>query len=112
MSHIRVGGKRIELNPEGFLVHFEDWNEEVAETLAKLDNLTLDHCHWEAFGFLREYYVEYEVNPSPRIVVRTIGEKLRGGKCPTRVLDELFPLGGCKQACRLAGLPQYYPHVC
>ncbi len=112
MTYIDIEGKNIELNPEGFLVNYGDWNEEVAETMARADELMLDHCHWEAIRFLREYYTEFEVNPSPRKVVKTVGEKLTGGKCTTKTLDELFPLGGCRQACRLAGLPQFFRHAC
>lgn len=112
MSHIDVDGKNIKLNSEGFLVNFDDWDEEVAETLAQQDKLTLTTCHWEALRYFREYYTEYQMNPSPRIVVRTVGEKLTAGKCSSKTLDELFPLGGCRQASRLAGLPHYYRHAC
>jgi len=112
MSHIDVGEKSITLNPEGYLVNFGDWDEKVAEALASTEDLALGHCHWEAIRYLREYYTEFEVNPSPRKLARTVGEKLTVGKCTTRTLDELFPLGGCRQACRLAGLPQFFRHAC
>ena len=113
MKYIQVGGKTIELNDEGYLANFDDWDEEFARILAEEDSLTLEHCHWEAIRFMREFYVEYNVNPSPRIVIKTIGEKLTAEKkCTRRVLDELFPRGGCKQVCRIAGLPHYYCHSC
>ena len=112
MPHIDIDGKNIKLNDEGCLANFEDWDEEVAKTLAQVDKLTLTACHWVALRFLREYYMEYQMNPSPRTVVRTVGEKLTAGKCSIKTLDELFPLGGCKQASRLAGLPHYYRHAC
>lgn len=113
MKTIQVDGKQIELNDEGYLANFDDWDEDVARILAQEDSLTLAHCHWEVIRFMRGFYAEYNVNPSPRIVIKTIGEKLIAEKkCSIKVLDELFPHGGCKQVCRIAGLPHYYCHSC
>ena len=113
MKHIEVDGKQIELNEDGYLANPDDWEEGVARVLAEEDNLSLDVCHWEAIRFMREFYAEYDVNPSPRLVVKTIGDKLaEGKKCTTSMLEQLFPHGGCKQVCRLAGLPHYYCHSC
>jgi tRNA 2-thiouridine synthesizing protein E len=112
MAHLDVGGRNIELNEKGYLVNFGDWSEKVAEALAKEEGISLEHCHWEAIRFMREFYSEYEVIPSPRNIIKAIGSKLTRGACTRKVVDELFPDGGCKQACRLAGLPQYYCHSC
>ena len=112
MPYIDAGDRSIELNNDGFLVHFNDWNKEVATALADRENLRLAHCHWEAIRYLRDFYSEFETNPSPRKVVKSVGERLTAGKCTTKTLDEIFPQGGCRQACRIAGLPHYYPHVC
>jgi sulfur relay (sulfurtransferase) DsrC/TusE family protein len=32
--------------------------------------------------------------------------------CTKQTLREIFPMGGCKHACRLAGLPESYCHSC
>ncbi len=35
MPHLDCSGHRLELNEEGFLLHPEEWNDEVAQALAK-----------------------------------------------------------------------------
>lgn len=109
---IRVGDREIEVNQEGYLVNFDDWDAEVAKTMAAIDHLELSSCHWEAIKFLREYYTEYEIPPSPRVVIKAIGDKINTWGCTNKNLEQAFPLGGCKHACRLAGLPSYYCHAC
>lgn len=39
MPEIEVKGRKIELNPEGFMVNPEEWNPDVAEALAKAEQL-------------------------------------------------------------------------
>ena len=112
MTHIDVGGRSIELSNKGFLVCVDEWSETVAETLAQEEGVALEDCHWQVIRFMREFYAEYEVNPSPRNIIKAIGNHLTTGKCTRKVFDELFPDGGCKQACRIAGLPNYYCHSC
>jgi len=57
---LQVGGRQIEVNQEGYLVNFDDWDEEVAKTMAAIDHLELSECHWHTFNFLREYYPAVE----------------------------------------------------
>jgi tRNA 2-thiouridine synthesizing protein E len=46
-------------------------------------------------------------------VIKAVGEKLiQNARCTRKALEALFPQGGCKQACRIAGLPDYYCHSC
>ena len=95
----------------GFLVEFSQWHEGLAESLAKEDGLELTECHWNVVNFLREYYEVYDTPPSPRIIIKAIGTQLTSNaRCTRRTLEEMFPAGGCKQACRIAGLPDYYCH--
>ena len=109
---INVGDRKIAVNKNGYLVNFEDWDEEVANTMAETDGLDLTDCHWAAINFLREYYTEYEVPPSPRIVIKRVGHEFDAWGCTNKTIEQAFPLGGCKQACRLAGLPWHYCHAC
>lgn len=113
MTTLEIRGKNVQLNGDGHLASFHDWNEEVAKALAEQDSFELQECHWEAIRFAREYYAKFEVNPSPRAMIKEIGGKLSPyHKCTKRSLEELFPNGGCKQACRLAGLPAYFCQGC
>jgi tRNA 2-thiouridine synthesizing protein E len=110
---MQIAGRELEFNNKGHLVRFDDWRKEVAEALAAKEGLSLSECHWSVINYLREYYAEFETSPSPRLIIREIGEKLTmNAPCTRKTLDALFPNGGCKQACRIAGLPEYYCHSC
>ena len=113
MPTMQIARETLEFNPKGFLVSFERWNREIAEALATEEGLTLSECHWAVIDFLRGYYGEYEHPPSPRLIIRGVGGQLTtNAPCTRKTLDALFPDGGCKQACRIAGLPDYYCHSC
>lgn len=110
---IEVNGATLPLNAKGLLYNVDDWNEDVAIAMAREDGLELNDCHWAAIRFLREYYLEYEVPASPRIMIREVGNKMStSGKCNGKTLKKLFPKGGCKHACRIAGLPMEYCNSC
>lgn len=111
-SVIEVAGRQIQVNQDGYLINFEDWSEDVAMTMAEIDRLELTDCHWAAINFLRDYFNEYEVPPSPRVVIKQVGNKIDAWGCTNKTLEQAFPQGGCKHACRLAGLPSYYCHAC
>ncbi len=103
----------LNFNKKGFLVNFDDWNREVAEAIAAEKGLELTECHWVAIDFLRDYFQTYELPPSPRVLIKSIGDKLsEGAPCTRKTLDALFPWGGCKEACRIAGLPDFYCNAC
>ena len=113
MLSVQVQGRDLALNDKGFLADFAAWDDDVATALAAEDGLELTDCHWSAIRFLREYYHQFEVPPSPRIMIKAVGDKIaRGGACTRKSLEGLFPKGGCKQACRIAGLPDHYCHSC
>ena len=112
MHNLEVNGTNIPLNDDGYLANFSDWNKEVALTLADIDGLKLSDCHWVAINFLRDFYEEYEIPPSDRLMIKSVGEKISKYGCTKKTLKQIFPKGGCKHACRLAGLPESYCHAC
>jgi tRNA 2-thiouridine synthesizing protein E len=112
MQSIQVGNRAIELNDKGYLLNFEDWDKSVAETMAKLDHLTLTRCHWIAIDFMRDFYRQFEIPPSPHALLKAVGDQIYENGCSRQDLESIFPKGGCKHACRLAGLPDAYCHSC
>jgi TusE/DsrC/DsvC family sulfur relay protein len=113
MRSTQIAGRQVQLNLKGHLARFDEWDEDIAIGLAEGEGLTLSECHWVVIGFLRDYYATFEHPPSPRLVVRGIGAQLTlNGPCTRKTLETLFPDGGCKQACRVAGLPDYYCPAC
>jgi TusE/DsrC/DsvC family sulfur relay protein len=103
---ITVGGKSIETDEEGYLTNLGDWSEEVANEIAKAENVEMGANHWEVVNFLREYYTEYQIAPAVRVLTKAIGKKLGADKGNSKYLYELFPYGPAKQACKIAGLPK------
>ena len=102
-----------DLNKKGFLARFDDWNSDLAIALAAAEQLTLTAGHWSVIRFLRDYYATNEMPPNPRLVVKAVNTEI-SPHVPfnRRDLETLFPHGGCKQACRIAGLPDYFCHGC
>jgi tRNA 2-thiouridine synthesizing protein E len=103
---ITVAGNSIETDEEGYLANLGDWTEEVANEIAKAENVELTQNHWEVVNFLREYYSEYQIAPAVRVLTKAIGKKLGADKGNSKYLYELFPYGPAKQACKIAGLPK------
>jgi tRNA 2-thiouridine synthesizing protein E len=101
MPFVEFNGRKLELNEEGFMVNFDEWNEEFAVFLAKnqenLDALT--EAHWSVIRFIRGHYQEKKLAPMVRSICKTTGMQLRQ-------IYDLFPSGPAKGACKLAGLPK------
>jgi TusE/DsrC/DsvC family sulfur relay protein len=94
------------VDEEGFLVNLGDWTKEIAEEMAKDDDVELSEEHWEVINFLRDYYEEYQIAPAVRVLTKAIGKKMGKDKGNSKDLYSLFPYGPGKQGCRFAGLPK------
>jgi tRNA 2-thiouridine synthesizing protein E len=103
---IEVNGTTYETDEEGYLVNLADWNEDVANAIAKGENVEMSPNHWEVVNFLRQYYDEYQIAPAVRVLTKAIGKQLGEEKGNSKYLYELFPYGPAKQACKIAGLPK------
>jgi len=103
---IEVNGQSIETDEEGYLVNLSDWSEDVANVIAKEENVEMTPNHWEVVNFLRQYYDEYQIAPAVRVLTKAIGKQLGEEKGNSKYLYELFPYGPAKQACKIAGLPK------
>ena len=101
MPTIPYKDRNLELNEEGFLLHPEEWDEDLARFLAlreeKLENLSEDH--WNVIRFIRQHYLDNEAAP----MVRTV---CKGTGVPLKKIYDLFPSGPARGACKLAGLPK------
>ncbi|MBI5718103.1 MAG: TusE/DsrC/DsvC family sulfur relay protein [Burkholderiales bacterium] len=103
---IEVNGSTYETDEEGYLVNLADWNKDIAEAIAKAENVEMSENHWEVVNFLRQYYDEYQIAPAVRVLTKAIGKQLGEDKGNSKYLYELFPYGPAKQACKIAGLPK------
>ena len=103
---LEVNNKHIETDASGYLLNIDDWDVEVAQAIAKLENLELTDAHWEIIHFVRAFYQEYKTSPAIRMLVKATAQKLGENKGNSRYLQRLFPDGPAKQATKLAGLPK------
>ncbi len=103
---LEVNGKSIATDEEGYLENLADWTPDIAEAMAKSEDVSLTTEHWEILNFLREYYEEYQIAPAVRVLTKAVGKRLGAEKGNSKYLYALFPYGPGKQACKYAGLPK------
>jgi tRNA 2-thiouridine synthesizing protein E len=89
---------------EGYLVDPADWNESVAEALARKEGILLTEAHWVVIRFMRRYYEEHHIAPDARHVMKHLAEFRGPGHADRNDLFRLFPYGYVKQACKIAGM--------
>jgi tRNA 2-thiouridine synthesizing protein E len=94
------------LDEHGHLRDFAAWTPALAEAMARADGLELTAAHWQVIDCLRNYYVEFEIAPPMRALVKILREQLQDPDLASRALYRLFPEGPAKQGCRYAGLPK------
>ena len=103
---LNINGIEVETDKDGYLLNSQQWNEDVARSIAQLESIELTDAHWEVIYFVRGFYQEYNTSPAIRMLVKAMAEKLWAHKGKSRYLQRLFPEGPAKQATKLAGLPK------
>ena len=99
---LAIAGREIQTDQEGYLMDPEDWDDEVAQELARRENIELTAAHWSAIRFMREFHDEHQVAADVRHVTKHLAEE--GVDDARKRLFELFPYGYVKQACKIAGM--------
>jgi TusE/DsrC/DsvC family sulfur relay protein len=98
-----INGSTVHVDDEGFLTSYDEWNEDVAKTLAAQIGIDLTDAHWKAIHFLREDFQAQGETATIRRVSTV-------GGIPTKDLFTLFPKKPAKKLAYIAGLPK--PHGC
>jgi tRNA 2-thiouridine synthesizing protein E len=99
-------GKQYEVDEEGYLQDWQQWEEGMAAAMAEADGITLTDEHWEIIRYLRDYFMKFQIAPPIKMLVKEIAKAMGPEKGNTKYLYSLFPAGPAKQACRYAGLPK------
>jgi tRNA 2-thiouridine synthesizing protein E len=101
MAFLEHAGIRVEVDEEGYLVRFEDWNEKIACALADKEGIgntcPLTEERMAILRFMREYYKKFNSFPMVPAVCKNVHQ-------PKNCLNEQFldPI----QAWKIAGLPK------
>jgi|SRR6266496_3767195 len=98
-----LDGHVVHVDDEGFLTVYNEWNEDLAKTLAANIGVDLTEEHWKVIRFLRDDYQEQGETATIRRVSTL-------GGVATKRLFELFPKKPAKKMAYIAGLPK--PHGC
>ncbi|GAB4475026.1 MAG: TusE/DsrC/DsvC family sulfur relay protein [Burkholderiaceae bacterium] len=89
---------------EGYLIAPADWDEGMAEVLARREGIVLTDLHWRVLRFMRDYLDEHQLIPDARFVIWFLDKEVGLGAAARQRLFELFPYGYVKQACKIAGM--------
>lgn len=106
MSTLNLDGRPLPLDKDGYLLELADWSEEVAEALARREELELTPEHWEILRLLRTFYAEFQLSPATRPLIRYIAQRLGPEKGNSLYMNRLFKGTPAKLAAKLAGLPK------
>ncbi len=92
--------KSLVRDADGHLANINDWNEQVAEELAKEEGIDkLTDRHWLVLNYMRKEFMEKGDAPSIRKLTKESG-------VDTKELYALFPKGPAKKSAKIAGLPK------
>ena len=90
---------------EGYIIDPEDWSKELADMLAREENIELKPLHWCILNFMREFYGKSGIAPDVRHVTGFLSSEYGWEKRDAKKrLFEIFPYGYVKQACKIAGM--------
>lgn len=106
MNTLNVAGCNLALDKDGYLADLQDWSEEVAEALARREELELSAEHWEILRLLRDFYAQFQLSPATRPLIKYVALKLGPEKGNSLHLNRLFKGTPAKLAAKLAGLPK------
>lgn len=99
-----VNDQTIKIDHEGYLLEPGDWNREVAEVIAKKENIELTDEVWEVVTFVREHFEENQCIPEHRRLLQELRARHGKEKATRRYVYDMFPYGYGQQACKIAGM--------
>jgi len=97
----KAANARQGVDENGFLLQPETWSVSIAQSIAREEVAgDLSDDHWKIIDCLRQYYLEYNTVIPVRMLVQRTGISLHR-------IQELFPSGFARGACKVAGIPSH-----
>ena len=93
-----IGNKQIDVNEEGYLVDFKQWDREICECIADECNVVMTEKHWEVIEYLQDKHLKEEA-----LSIRGIK---KSGVINIKEFYQLFPGGPLKISTKIAGIPK------
>jgi len=95
-----LANKDLDVDAEGFLQDPAQWDESVAEAIARQVGIEpLTERHWAVVRFMRDRFLATGTAPS----IRTLGKE---SGVPIKELYQVFPKGPAKLAAKIGGIPK------
>jgi len=88
----------IDVNEEGYMTDFSQWNKEIGESLAEEQGISLTEKHWEVIDYIHDKYKKEEP-----LSIRGIK---KSGVINIKEFYNLFPGGPLKKSTLIAGIPK------
>jgi len=93
-----ICGKTIQVNDEGFMTDPTEWDQGIAEEIAREEGIPqLTPQHWAVIEFCRQAASKTGAAPTLRAITT-------GSGVSTKELFGLFPKGPAKKVARISGL--------
>lgn len=93
-----IGNFEIDVNEEGYLTDFAQWNKEIGTNLAKEQEIEMTDRHWEVVDYLHDKHQKDEA-----LSIRGIK---KSGVINVKEFYGLFPGGPLKKSTLIAGIPK------
>ncbi len=90
--------KPVDVNEEGYLLEFAQWDKEIADAIAVEEKIDLKDGHWKAIE-----WIQNEFKKDSPLSIRGIKNS---GTLNIKEFYELFPGGPLKKASKIAGIPK------
>lgn len=94
----QIAGSVIQINEEGFMMDFSQWNESIGEAIARENDITMSPRHWEVIR-----YIQSEYKNNMPLSIRKIG---KSGVVDIKEFYQLFPDSPLKTASKISGIPK------
>lgn len=99
MGQKTLVGVTIDIDDNGYMTNFDQWNKELAQALAKENGIEeLSPKHWDVIE-----YIQKGVKDGVVLSIRKIG---KSGIVDIKTFYDLFPDGPLKKATLIAGVPK------
>lgn len=93
-----IGQQEVDVNEEGYLTDFNQWNRNVGQELAKEQSIDLTEKHWEVIDYLQDKHKKEEA-----LSIRGLK---KSGVINIKDFYSLFPGGPLKKSTLIAGIPK------
>lgn len=94
----QIANVNVEVNDEGYLVDFAQWNKEIALEIAKEEDIEMTDDHWKVIDYLQDQYKNEKA-----LSIRSIG---KSGVVDIKTFYQLFPKGPLKISSKISGIPK------